>query len=201
MGAPGAYIIDGLRSPFGRRNGQLAAIRSDELAAHVFSALVARVGLSPEAIEDVRLGVSTQTGEQGLNLGRLVPLIAGWPVEVPGATVNRMCGSSLEAINQAAEAIMAGTHDIVLAGGVESMSRVPMLSDGAPLSASLTARYDLVPHLKRSPCRTSRAAAAIPGHRQQFTIELFDLGMFPRQNGRGWVDCRESRARRENGFT
>ena len=145
MGAGTAYIVDGVRSPFCRRQGSLAGIRPDDLAASTFNALQERTGIDPGAVEDVRLGVSTQTAEQGLNLGRLVPLIAGWPVTVPGATVNRMCGSSLEAFMECTEAIMAGTHDLLVAGGVESMSRVPMLSDGASFSEGLTDRYTIVP--------------------------------------------------------
>jgi acetyl-CoA acyltransferase len=140
-----AYIVDGVRSPFCRRNGSLAGIRPDDLAAAVLNRLVERNRLDPAAVEDVRLGISTQTGEQGLNLGRLVPLVAGWPETVPGATVNRMCGSSLETLNQCAEAIMAGSHDVMVAAGVESMSRVPMLSDGAGFSDRLLQRYQIVP--------------------------------------------------------
>jgi acetyl-CoA acyltransferase len=140
-----AYIVDGLRSPFGRRGGALKSVRADDLAGTVLTALVTRRGVDPAAIEDVRLGVSTQVGEQGLNIGRLVPLTAGWPPTVPGATVNRMCGSSLETFNQCAQGIMAGTFDLVIAAGVESMSRVPMMSDGSGLNPTLLARYDIVP--------------------------------------------------------
>ncbi len=140
-----AYIVDGLRTPFGRRNGGLSQVRPDDLAAHALRSLVERTKVQPIEVEDVRLGCVTQVGEQGYNIGRLAPLIAGFPVEVPGVSVNRMCGSSLETINQSAQAIMAGVHDIMIAAGVESMSRVPMGSDGSSFSDELVSRYNIVP--------------------------------------------------------
>lgn len=140
-----AYIVDGVRSPFTRRGGALATVRPDDLGATVLNRLVQKAQVDPAAVEDVRLGVVTQIGEQGLNLGRLLPLIAGWPDTVAGAAVNRMCGSSLETLNQCAQAIIAGTHDVMVAAGVESMSRVPMLSDGADFNPRLLAQYEIVP--------------------------------------------------------
>lgn len=140
-----AYIVDGVRTAFGRRNGGLATMRPDNLGALVLRSLVDRVGVSPAVVEDVRLGCVTEVGEQGFNIGRLIPLIAGFPVEVPGVSLNRMCASSLEAVNQAAQAIRADVHDVVIAAGVESMSRVPMGSDGSTFSEELLSRYNLVP--------------------------------------------------------
>lgn len=140
-----AYIVDGVRSPFGRRGGGLSQIRPDNLAAHTLSALVEKAAIDPGAIEDVRLGCVTEVGEQGFNIGRLAPLIAGFPVEVPGVSINRMCASSLEAVNQAAQAIRADVHDLLIAAGVESMSRVPMGSDGSTFSDELLQRYNIVP--------------------------------------------------------
>ncbi len=140
-----AYIIDGVRTPFGRRQGGLSSVRPDDLAAHTLKALVQRRNLDPHEIEDIRLGCVTQVGEQGYNIGRLAPLIAGFPVEVPGVTVNRMCASSLETVNQAAQAIMANVHDVVIAAGVESMSRVPMGSDGSTFSDDLLRQYNIIP--------------------------------------------------------
>ena len=140
-----AYIVDGLRTPFGRRNGGLSQVRPDDLSALTLRHLVERTHVDPMDIEDVRLGCVTQVGEQGYNIGRLAPLIAGLPVEVPGVSVNRMCGSSLETINQSAQAIMAGVHDVMIAAGVESMSRVPMGSDGSTFSDGLTGQYNIVP--------------------------------------------------------
>ena len=140
-----AYLVDGARTPFGRRGGTLAHMRPDDLAALPLNTVVERSGIDPAALDDVRLGISTQVGEQGLNLGRLLPLVAGLPDTVPGATVNRMCGSSLETFNQCAQGIMSGTYDLMVAAGVESMTRVPMMSDGAGLNARLLERYDIVP--------------------------------------------------------
>ncbi|MCY0899969.1 MAG: thiolase family protein [Firmicutes bacterium] len=140
-----AYIVDGVRTPFGRRGGGLSRIRPDDLAALALKALVQKTGIEAGAVEDVRLGCVTQVGEQGFNIGRLAPLIAGFPVEVPGVSINRMCASSLEAVNQAAQAIRADVHDLVIAAGVESMSRVPMGSDGSTFSPELLNQYHIVP--------------------------------------------------------
>ncbi|MDA8206299.1 MAG: beta-ketoacyl synthase N-terminal-like domain-containing protein, partial [Thermaerobacter sp.] len=136
-----AYIVDGIRTPFGRRNGGLSRVRPDDLAADTLKNLVDRTDIDPKSVEDVRMGCVTQVGEQGYNIGRLAPLIAGFPVEVPGVSINRMCASSLEALNQAAQAIRADVHDVVIAAGVESMSRVPMGSDGSTFSDGLLSRY------------------------------------------------------------
>ncbi len=140
-----AYIVDGVRTPFGKRNGMLKDVRPDDLAALTLKELAARTHLDTHAVEDVRLGCVTQVGEQGYNIGRLAPLIAGFPVEVPGTAVNRMCASSLETINQAAQAIKSDMHDVVIAAGVESMTRVPMGSDGSTFSDQLLAQYNIVP--------------------------------------------------------
>ncbi len=140
-----AYIVDGVRTPFGKRKGILKDVRPDDLAAVTLKQLVDRTHVDPHDVEDVRLGCVTQVGEQGYNIGRLAPLIAGFPVEVPGTTVNRMCASSLETVNQAAQAIKADMHDVVIAAGVESMTRVPMGSDGSSFSDQLLAQYNIVP--------------------------------------------------------
>lgn len=140
-----AYIVDGIRTPFGRRKGGLARVRPDDLAAQTLSQLVNRTGIDPMRVEDIRLGCVTQVGEQGFNIGRVAPLIAGFPVEVPGVSINRMCASGLEAVNQAAQAIRADVHDVVIAAGVESMSRVAMGSDGSTFSDGLLNRFNIVP--------------------------------------------------------
>jgi acetyl-CoA acetyltransferase family protein len=124
-----AWIVDAIRTPMGRRNGGLSRIRPDDLAAIPLRALVERSGLPAAAVEDVVLGCVTQVGEQGLNIGRTAPLIAGFPKEVTGTSVNRMCGSSQQAVNFAAMGVLSGTHDVMIGGGVESMSRVEMGSD------------------------------------------------------------------------
>jgi len=124
-----AYIVDAVRSPIGRRGGSLAGIRADELAAQVLNGLVGRLGLEPGAIEDVQMGCVTQVGEQALNVGRGAVLVAGWPETVCATTVDRQCGSSLQAAFNAASAIQAGHLDVVVAAGVEHMTRVPMGSN------------------------------------------------------------------------
>ena len=124
-----ALIIDAVRSPIGKRNGTLASVRADELAAHVLDGLVERVGIDPRAIEDVEMGCVTQIGEQALDVGRIATLVAGWPETVCGSTIDRQCGSSMQAAFNGAAAIQAGHLDVVVAAGVESMSRVPMGSN------------------------------------------------------------------------
>jgi acetyl-CoA acyltransferase len=142
---PDALIIDAVRSPIGRKNGSLASIRGDDLAAQVLNGLIARHDLDPAEIEDVQLGCVTQIGEQGWNLGRMVPLVAGWPESVCGTTVDRQCGSSMQTNFSAATAISAGQLDLVVSAGVEMMSRVPMGSNGGNLSDKLLDRWEIVP--------------------------------------------------------
>ncbi len=142
---PDALIIDAVRSPIGKKNGSLASIRGDELAAQVLNGLVARHDLEPAEIEDVQLGCVTQIGEQGWNLGRMVPLVAGWPESVCGTTVDRQCGSSMQTNFSAATAISSGQLDLVISAGVEMMSRVPMGSNGGDLSDKLLDRWEIVP--------------------------------------------------------
>src|SRR4051794_29848594 len=125
-----ALIVDAVRSPIGKRGGALSGIRGDELAAQVLNGLVARLDLDPAEIEDVQLGCVTQIGEQGWNVGRMVPLVAGWPDSVGGTTVDRQCGSSMQCAFNAATAVWSGQLDLVVAAGLEMMSRVPMGSQG-----------------------------------------------------------------------
>jgi acetyl-CoA acyltransferase len=124
-----AYIVDAVRSPIGRRNGSLAGIRADELAAQVLNGLVGRIEVDPAEIEDVQMGCVTQVGEQALNVGRQAVLVAGWPETVCASTVDRQCGSSLQTAFNGASAIQAGHLDVVVAAGVEHMTRVPMGSN------------------------------------------------------------------------
>jgi acetyl-CoA acetyltransferase family protein len=140
-----ALIVDAVRSPIGKRDGTLSKIRGDELAAQVLNALVERNEVDPAEIEDVQLGCVTQIGEQGWNIGRMVPLVAGWPETVCGTTVDRQCGSSMQCNFNAAAAIWAGQLDLVVSAGVEMMSRVPMGSNGGDLSEELTERWQIVP--------------------------------------------------------
>jgi acetyl-CoA acyltransferase len=140
-----AYIVDAVRSPIGKRNGSLASLRADELAGQVLNALVERNDLDPAEVEDVQLGCVSQVGEQGWNIARIAPLVAGWPESVPGATVDRQCGSSMQCNFNAAAAVRSGQLDVVIAGGVESMSRVPMGSSGGDISDKLLERWEIVP--------------------------------------------------------
>ncbi|WP_026961322.1 thiolase family protein [Alicyclobacillus herbarius] len=122
-----AVIVDAVRTPFGRQRGALRSVRPDDLAALVIRTLVERNGLDPARIEDVYLGCANQAGEDNRNVARMAALLAELPVEVPGVTVNRLCASGLEAINQAARAILLGEGDVFIAGGVESMTRAPLV--------------------------------------------------------------------------
>ena len=121
-----AYVIDAVRTPIGRYGGALANARPDDLAAHVVRAAVERNDLPEDAIEEVFMGCTNQAGEDNRNVARMASLLAGLPVEVPGVTVNRLCASGLEAVSQGARQIMLGDGDLVLAGGVESMTRAPL---------------------------------------------------------------------------
>src|SRR5664280_128922 len=120
-----AWIIAALRTPFGRYGGAFAGVRPDDLAAAVIRGLLERTGIDPTLIEDVILGCANQAGEDNRNVARMVALLAGLPVEVAGLTVNRLCGSGLQAVSSAAHAIGMGDGDVFIAGGVESMSRAP----------------------------------------------------------------------------
>ena len=122
-----AWIVDAVRTPIGRYGGALAGVRPDDLAALVLRALVERTGLDPAVVEDVILGCANQAGEDNRNVARMALLLAGYPVDVAGLTVNRLCGSGLQAINSAAHAIAVGDGDVLVAGGVESMSRAPFV--------------------------------------------------------------------------
>jgi 3-oxoadipyl-CoA thiolase len=120
-----AWIIDAVRTPIGRHGGALARVRPDDLAAVAVRALVERTGIDPHVVDDVILGCANQAGEDNRNVARMAALLAGLPVSVPGQTVNRLCGSGMQAVNAAAHAIRSGEGDVFIAGGVESMSRAP----------------------------------------------------------------------------
>ncbi|MBL7993281.1 MAG: thiolase family protein [Candidatus Kapabacteria bacterium] len=122
---PNVFIIDPIRTPVGKYGGALSSVRPDDLAAHVIASLVQRTAIPPEAIDDVIFGCSNQAGEDNRNVARMAALLAGLPETVPGVTVNRLCASSLEAVIQGARAIQTGEAELIVAGGVESMSRAP----------------------------------------------------------------------------
>jgi acetyl-CoA acyltransferase len=125
---PEAYIVDALRTPIGKYGGALAHVRPDDLAAHVVAQAVERNGIDPATVDDVVFGNANGAGEENRNVARMAALLAGLPVETPGVTVNRLCASGLEAVNQAARMVRLGEADLVLAGGVESMTRAPLVA-------------------------------------------------------------------------
>ena len=143
-----AVIVDAVRSPLGRRNGKLAGTHPVDLAAHSLRALIERTGIDPALVEDVIMGCVMQVGDQAVNVGRNAALAAGFPEDTVGTTVDRQCGSSQQAAHFAAQGVIAGAYDVVIAAGVENMSRVPMgasfLSGSMPFGPEMLQRY---PHL------------------------------------------------------
>ncbi|HEY3417325.1 MAG TPA: acetyl-CoA C-acyltransferase, partial [Armatimonadota bacterium] len=200
---PEAVIIDAIRTPIGALGGSLAAVRPDDLAAHVLRALLKRSALDPALVEEVYLGCANQAGEDNRNVARMALLLAGFPVEVAGVTVNRLCASGLNAVNQAVRAIKAGEGDVYIAGGVESMSRapysLPKAESGYPFGnltawdTSLGWRYPN-PHMQElygtdamgetaenvreqtGICREEQDAFAVESHRR--AIAAMDAGKF-----------------------
>ena len=140
-----AVIVEAVRTPVGKRNGGLSGVHAADLSAVVLGALVDRTGLDPATVDDVVWGCVSQVGDQSSNIGRFSVLAAGWPESIPGTTVNRACGSSQQALDFAAQAVMSGQQDVVVAGGVEVMSRVPLGSaraTGMPYGPKVLERYD-----------------------------------------------------------
>jgi acetyl-CoA acyltransferase len=140
-----AVIVEAVRTPIGKRNGGLSDVHPVDLTAHVLGALVERSGIDPGLVDDVVWGCGAQVGDQSFNLARNGVLAAGWPESVPGTTLDRQCGSSQQAVHFAAAGLVSGQYDVVVAGGMESMSRVPMgasMVGGNPLPASFLDRYD-----------------------------------------------------------
>ncbi|MFZ1879921.1 MAG: thiolase family protein [Gaiellaceae bacterium] len=182
-----SYIVEAVRSPIGRRNGALAGVRGDDLAAQVLNALVTRVDLDPAEVEDVQMGCVTQIGEQAWNIGRMAVLAAGWPVEVCGTTVDRQCGSSMQTNFSGATAVMAGQLDLVVSAGVEMMSRVPMGSNGGSISERVTDRFQIVPQgisaellaQEWNLTREALDAYALESHRR--ALAASDSGKFERE--------------------
>jgi acetyl-CoA acyltransferase len=145
-----AVIVEAVRTAIGRKGGKLSPVRPDDLMALTLQEVVRRAGVDPAIVDDVIVGCVTQTGEQGMNLARAAALIAQFPIEVPGTTVNRFCGSGQQAVNFAAQGVLSGAQDIVIGGGVESMTRVPMGSDAfgpgeGPISPRLMDLYEIIP--------------------------------------------------------
>lgn len=142
-----AYIVDAIRTPIGKRNGSLKEIHPVDLLGNLLKGEVKRIGVLPESYDDFIVGCVTQAGDQGFNIARNAWLSAGLPESVPGTTIDRQCGSSLQAVSFAAQAVISRTEDLIMAGGVESMSRVPMgstiNSTGNPITLGLAMRYGL----------------------------------------------------------
>ena len=145
-----AVIVEAVRSPVGKRNGGLSGVHPGELSAQVLNGLVQRAGIDPELVDDVIWGCVMQAGEQALDIARTAVLAAGWPESVPGVTVDRQCGSSQQSVHFAAAGVVAGHYDVVVAGGVESMSRTPMgaslANGGHPYPEAFRARYSQTPN-------------------------------------------------------
>ena len=140
-----AVIVEAVRTPVGKRSGGLSGVHAADLSAVVLNALVDRTGLDPSTVDDVVWGCVSQVGDQSSNIGRFSVLAAGWPESIPGTTVNRACGSSQQALDFAAQAVMSGQQDVVVAGGVEVMSRVPLGSaraTGMPYGPKVLQRYE-----------------------------------------------------------
>ena len=145
-----AVIVEAVRTAIGRRGGKLSPVRPDDLLALTLREVVNRAGIDAAQVDDVIAGCVTQTGEQGMNIARAAALIAGFPVEVPGTTVNRFCGSGQQAVNFAAQGVLSGAQEIVIGAGVENMSRVPMGSDAfgpgeGPVSPKLMDLFEIIP--------------------------------------------------------
>ncbi|MEH7331100.1 thiolase family protein [Neobacillus drentensis] len=179
-------IVEGVRTPVGRRNGVLKDIRPDDLAGLTLKELVNRAGIDPAIIDDVILGCVTQSGEQAGDIARVAALIAGFPIEVPGTTIDRQCGSSQQAVHFAAQAILAGDMDVVIAGGVESMSRVPMGSNykGAeePFSTNLRSKYEMI-HQGLSAERIAENYGFTREELDQFSLESHQKALKAQEEG------------------
>ncbi|HEU5139468.1 MAG TPA: thiolase family protein, partial [Bacillales bacterium] len=180
-----AVIVEAVRTPVGKRNGALSHVRADELASEPLREIVRRTNISPEIVEDVIFGCVSQVGEQAFDVARIATLIADYPAEVPATTIDRQCGSSQQAVHFAAQAILSGDMDVVVAGGIENMSRVPMLSSmqGVKLSDQLTSRYEMI----NQGLSADRIADKWGFSRQQldeFSLESHEKAVAARGDGR-----------------
>ncbi|MED3562739.1 thiolase family protein [Bacillus xiapuensis] len=182
-------IVEGVRTPVGKRNGALKDIRPDDLAALTLKELVNRAGIDPAVIDDVILGCVTQVSEQAGDIARVAALIAGFPIEVPGTTIDRQCGSSQQAVHFAAQAILSGDMDVVIAGGVESMSRVPMGSSYQgvkdPFSPKLRERFEMI-HQGLSAERIAEKYGFTRKELDQFSLESHEKAL--RAQAEGFFD-------------
>ncbi|WP_017755165.1 thiolase family protein [Calidifontibacillus oryziterrae] len=180
-----AVIVEAVRTPVGRRNGLLKDIRPDDLAALVLKEVIDRAGISASLVEDVIMGCVSQSGEQAGDIGRVAALIAGYPLEVPGTTIDRQCGSSQQAVHFAAQAIISGDMDIVVAAGIENMSRVPIGSNyqNAPFSPKLLERYEII-HQGLSAERITEKWGFSRTELDQFSLESHEKALKAQAEGR-----------------
>jgi len=178
-------IVEAVRTPVGKRKGLLSNERPDELAAKVLKEVVARAGISPGQVEDVILGCVAQVEEQSLNIARTAALMAGFPIEVPGTTIDRQCGSGQQAVHFAAQAILSGDMDIVIAGGVESMTRVPMGSSrkNSRWSEMLTSQYEMI-HQGLSAERIAKEWDLSREELDEFSLESHRRAILAQDEGR-----------------
>ena len=220
-----AVIVDAVRTPVGKKNGALSRVRPDDLLAIALRELVDRVKLDPAEVEDVVAGCVSQVGEQSMNMAREAALIAGFPPDVPGTTVERFCGSGQQAVNFAAQAVKSGAMDVVIGGGVESMSRIPMGSDVlggpdpfgdsvGPISPKLADLYEIIPQglsanrvaLKYGIDREAMDRLSLESH--QKAIAAIDEGRFKNEvvpvevsdNGNSHVVDTDEGPRRETSY-
>ncbi|PLT35619.1 thiolase family protein [Bacillus sp. V5-8f] len=178
-------IVEAVRTPVGKRKGALSTVRPDELAAKVLKELVSRAGISAEIVEDVVLGCVIQVEEQALNIARSAALMAGFPIHVPGTTLDRQCGSGQQAIHFAAQAILAGDMDVAIAGGVESMSRIPMGASrqNSSWSETLTSKYEMI-HQGLSAERIAEKWGYSRRELDEFSLESHERALRAQEEGR-----------------
>ncbi len=173
------YIIEPLRTPVGKYGGALSSIRPDDMGAHVIKAVVQATGINPEAIDDVIVGCANQAGEDNRNIARMSALLAGLPYSVPGVTVNRLCASSLEAIIQGARAIKSGEAEVMIVGGVESMSRAPYSfpknASGSAIFGNLTAYDTALGWRYPNPAMASMFPLEAMGETAENLVEKFNI--------------------------
>lgn len=180
-----AVIVEWVRTPVGKRNGVLSTVRAEDLAAKPLAEVIKRAGIDAGLVEDVIFGCVSQVGEQSFDIARVAALQAGYPVEVPGTTVDRQCGSSQQAVHFAAQAIISGDMDVVVAGGVESMSRVPMGSTrlGVAFSEELTSKYEMV-HQGESAERIAEQWEITREEMDRYSLESNEKAIAARKEGR-----------------
>ncbi|SDN32004.1 thiolase family protein [Bacillus sp. OK048] len=178
-------IVEGVRTPVGRRKGLLGSVRPDELAASVLKELVNRAGISPGIVQDVIMGCVSQVEEQAINIARSAALMADFPIHVPGTTLDRQCGSGQQAIHFASQAILSGDMDIVIAGGVESMTRIPLGSTRKQTdwSESLTSKYEII-HQGLSAERIADQWGFTRSQLDEFSIESHNRAIKAQEEGR-----------------